>query len=128
MINTAKWIWPEGKYDVNEYADFICEFDVSEISKNSNIKISVDSEYVLYINGEFVSVGQYSDFPENKKFDEIDIANYLKIGKNKIAITAYYQGESTSRYLKGERAGDFCSCKNPLFHKIQNSAQRKNSC
>jgi len=103
MINYAKWIWAEEKYNVNEYADFIREFNIDAVDKNATMQICVDSEYALYINGKFVSSGQYGNYPENQKYDELSIGKFLKTGMNKIAICAYYQGESSSRYKAGER-------------------------
>lgn len=107
MINKAKWIWAKEENKVNEYADFIKEFEIEAVSENATMKISVDSEYMLWINGEFVSVGQFSDFPENKVYDELKIGKYLKIGKNKIAVTAYFQGAGSLRYKPGVRGLKF---------------------
>ena len=106
-MNNAKWIWTKEKYEVNEYADFIKEFEILEIDNNATIKISADSEYILWINGEFVSAGQFSDFPENKIYDEIKIGGFLKSGKNKIAVTAYFQGTGSLRYKPGIRGLKF---------------------
>jgi len=99
----AKWIWAKEENKVNEYADFIKEFEIESVNKDATIKISADSEYILWINGEFVATGQFGDFPENKVYDELDVTAFLKKGKNKIAVTAYFQGEGSLRYKPGVR-------------------------
>lgn len=103
MIKQAKWIWNKTAYEVNEYVDFIHEFVIETVDQNALFQISVDSEYMLWINGKFVNSGQYSDFPELKTYDEFPVSKYLQVGNNRIAITAYYQGKSSLRYRKGER-------------------------
>jgi alpha-L-rhamnosidase len=101
LIQNAKWIWHKTQ-KLNQYVDFIKTFTVREVDKHAVIQISVDSEYVLYINGSFVNCGQYGDFPFNKIYDEIDISPYLKEGENRVYIGAYYQGETSLTYYKGD--------------------------
>ncbi len=52
------------------------------VDVKSKIYISVDTEYALFINGVFVDMGAYDDFPEKKSYDVLEVAEYLKIGKN----------------------------------------------
>lgn len=110
MLRRANWIWHKDSY-VNQYVDFIKTFTIENVDKNALIHISADSEYVLYINDKFVNCGQYGDFPFNKIYDEINIAAFLKEGENKLVIGAYYQGETSLRYYKGE-AGLIFAIKN----------------
>ena len=101
MLKQAKWIWINHTHKVNEYADFIREFELEKCDPNALLHISADSEYMLWINGDFVATGQYSDYPQNKKYDSISVGKFLKPGKNKIAITAYFQGEGSLKYAPG---------------------------
>lgn len=103
MINKAKWIWSEPISEVNEYIDIVRDFELRELSPSAIIQISADSEYLLYINGALVSLGQFSDHPDHKIFDEIEIGEHLRLGKNRVAVRGYYQGESGLRYKAGER-------------------------
>lgn len=103
MDISAKWIWCRKCYEKNEYADFLLEADINEVDENAVFCISADSEYVLWINGQFVNCGQYDDYPSEKVYDTLNVGQYLHKGKNIIAITAYYQGEKSSQYMKGER-------------------------
>ena len=49
MIQNAKWIWHQGKYNVNEYADFITDIEIDAADKDAAFYISVDTEYALWI-------------------------------------------------------------------------------
>ncbi|MBE7050983.1 MAG: hypothetical protein E7395_00230 [Ruminococcaceae bacterium] len=98
----ANWIWLKDGEIKNSYGEFYIPFNYS--GGSVNIKLSVDSEYALYINGEYASSNQYSDFPHYKIYDEIDITKYLFKGNNSIAIEVWYMGEGNASYYPG-RAG-----------------------
>lgn len=99
----AKWIWPaEPSGDINQYLEFRHEFELAEICKDSKIYISVDSEYAVWVNGQFVHCGQYHDFPDDKTYDTLDLSGKLTAGKNTLCIIAYYQGEGSFQYLHGD--------------------------
>lgn len=104
MIEKAKWIWANTAETLNQYAEFIAEINIREVSKEAVLEICADSEYAVYINGEFAGSGQYDDYPDEKVYDEIPVAGFLKPGKNRICIVGYYQGVQSMQYAKGERA------------------------
>lgn len=92
----ARWI-TIGQQCENEYNDFIDIFNLKNYNKTV-INISAETNYELYINGEFVSSGQYHDYREHKIHDEIDITCFCKFGKNKLAIIGYSQRAESSCY------------------------------
>ncbi len=100
-MNNGKWIWWGGEKDVNQYVDFKKEFTVDSVDETAEIKISVDSEYALFLNGEILGCCQYDDYPDAKVYDTYQIGNLLKPGKNEIAIHAYYQGVESFQYAIG---------------------------
>lgn len=95
----ANWIWLKDGVMTNSFGEFYIPFNYS--GGNVKFKISVDSEYALYIGGEYVSSNQYSDFPHYKIYDEIDITKYLSIGDNSIAVEVWYMGEGNASYFPG---------------------------
>ena len=97
-----KWIWCDRAEGINQYADFVREFNIDEIFPNATITICTEGEYVLYINDSFVECGQFDDMGSTRTYDEISISDYLKKGKNKLFIAAYHQGESSYQYSVGE--------------------------
>lgn len=100
----CSFIWmPQEVIEVNQYVEFYDEFMLDEISANkqAQLRISCDSDYGVWINGSFVNCGQYDDFPYYKVYDELDVFEYLKPGKNRICIQCYYQGEDSGTYYAG---------------------------
>ena len=96
-----KWIWHGEAATINSYVNFKREFEISEITSNASIKIAADSEYVLYLNGNFVGTGQFDDFPPIYTYDTYDVSMCIKNGTNIIEIFAYYQGDESYQYKKG---------------------------
>jgi len=91
-MKNSKWIWLHNEQKNNEYIEFLTSF----VYKNgkSKIKISVDTEYALFINGEYVTSGQYADFPWYKVYDEIDITSYLTEGENEVKFLVWFMGDN----------------------------------
>ena len=98
--SNAKPIWIN-QNKVNQYVDFKVDFQVDEIFDDAKFYISVDTEYALFINGSFVDAGAYDDFPNNKSYDVLDVAKYLKAGKNNLLIMGYSQGTVSFQYITG---------------------------
>lgn len=102
-MQKAKWIWQNNSNNKDEYVNFIDEF-IAEKKDKITLKISCDTDYTVYINGNLLGFGQYSDYPYYKVYDEINITKFVKKGKNRIAICGYYVGESFFTYY-GDNAG-----------------------
>ena len=98
----AKWIWVENGYSPDTYGEFFRTFTYN--GGEAKFRVSCDGDYTLFINGEFVTSGQYGDYEWYKSYDEIDITEYLQAGENKIALLVWHFGESTQRYILA-RAG-----------------------
>ena len=86
---TAKWIWKK-QNNYKKYNQTILarrKFSVDEI-ESATIRITADSTYRLFINGEWINDGPGRSWPEHFKYDEIDVSAYLKRGENKIEVIA----------------------------------------
>ena len=101
IFKQAKWIWNKGAFGTDCYCEFKANFDIDEVS-NSKIRISCDSNYALYINGNFVESGQYADYPFYKVYDEIDVTDNLIIGNNTVFIIVWYYGVPAFTYTIGK--------------------------
>jgi len=99
MHNTQ--IWNPFAPATNCYVDFIKEFPLVGETSSLTLKIAVDTEYVIWINGQFVARGQYHTFPEHPVYDTIDLLPFATIGNNRLTVTVYYQGEQSYQYAKG---------------------------
>ena len=95
----AKWIWCKETATLpNQYCEFIKEINIKSV-ENSKIYISATSDYELFVNGSFVASRQYGDYPDNKSYDTLEIGDFLKVGKNKIAVLGYNMGCDTFAYI-----------------------------
>lgn len=118
VFQNAKWIWADGLSGADSYAEFYKEFLWQDAKQGEKtlMRISADSDYCLWINGQFVSCNQYADYEWYKAYDELDITPYLQAGKNAVAVLVWYFGENFQRYLVApsgllfeiERAGQVC--------------------
>lgn len=127
-MDRAKWIWRQGEYGADEYAEF---YDTINYSTGKIIlKISCDSNYAVYIDEKLAAFGQYADYPWYKIYDTIDLTEKTKPGKNNVKIVVWYYGENFSTYYKN-RPGLWyeiyendklvrCSCKDTLCCKSEN--------
>jgi len=108
---TAKWIWD--KENLTEKNVWMCfKKSVTLESKPEELiaSISADSKYWLYINGETVVYeGSVKRGPEKNSgyYDSVDIAPYLKSGKNTICALVWYWDNETSYSYSGSGQGGF---------------------
>lgn len=92
----SKFIWVKDLALPDSYGEFFSEISLSD--KNVKIRISVDGEYTLFVNGAYVKSNQYGDFEHYKIYDEIDLSPFVHEGVNSIGITVWHFGESSQRY------------------------------
>jgi alpha-L-rhamnosidase len=99
----ARWIWVNETPIPDEYGEFAGDFHSEK--GQVNLKISADTDYALYLNGELVGFGQYPCYPAHPVYDELEIP--LKQKDNHLRIIVYYLGvEGFSTYKLG-KAGLF---------------------
>ena len=97
MINGSTQIWLSECFD-NQYMEAYRDFTLKSIVENAKMEIYCDTEYVLFVNGSFVSTGQYKSMDNKRVYDVVDVASFLKEGKNEVLIWAYHQGANASTY------------------------------
>ena len=97
----SAWIWPSRlEATPNRYVQFRHEFVLSDETPGASIRVSCDSNYALWVNGEFVDCGQFHDYPDRKTCDVIPLPT-LRVGVNVLAFVLYYQGTGSSQYIVG---------------------------
>jgi alpha-L-rhamnosidase len=104
-LRSAKWIWSiNHHWDLhNCYVLFRKSFVTS--SKSARLHITADQSYQIYVNEEYVCRGPARGFQENWPFDTIDLAKYLRKGKNTLAVRAHNPGFSNFQYITKSFAG-----------------------
>jgi hypothetical protein len=89
----AKWIW-KAQADTNPYNQMIVarkRFTVDRMDRGV-LRITADSFYRLYVNGQWVNDGPCRAWAEHFQYDVIDVTPYLRVGKNEIRVLARYFG------------------------------------
>jgi alpha-L-rhamnosidase len=97
----ADWVWPSGADGPNQYVQLVHTFDVPTSVADARLAISADTNYAVWLNGQFAGFGQWSNFPDDKTFDVLDLQPLVRLGPNRLCILAWYQGHDTSQYRKG---------------------------
>ena len=87
-----KGIWTES--ETCGFAEFKQSFNY--VGGGAVVRISAAFRYVAFINGVFVSNGQYADIPEKKRVDEIDVSSFVRKGENELYIVAMHTLEDFS--------------------------------
>ncbi len=99
----GKWIWAagQGPQPVNQTIWARKRFELPEI-KNARLLITADSQYRVFINGQWVEDGPARAWPEHYQYDVIEATELLKPGENVIAVMARYYGQSNFHQVPQE--------------------------
>ncbi len=76
----------------NRHILFRSEFMLDSSPKSAEICITADDYYKLYINGEFICQGPAPSYHTNYCFNRVQVGEYLRKGRNVIAVHTLYQG------------------------------------
>jgi len=103
----ACWLWPDypGGDLINVYAQFRKTFELPEIPAACRVKVTADRAYRLIVNGQWVVDGPCRGYVEEWFYDEVDIAPFLKAGRNVIAALAHNPGIGNHQYIHAGFAG-----------------------
>lgn len=88
----AKWIWAHKREQVyNE--TIVARRSVTLMSvRQATVRVTADSFYRLFINGNWVADGPCRSWPSHFQYDVIDTTGYLQDGVNEIEIVARHYG------------------------------------
>lgn len=105
-LRAAKWIWPENYlYLHNHFAHFRRDFDLADVPSAAPLFITADQSYRLYVNGRHVTRGPARGFQAHWPYDEVDLAPFLRVGHNWLAVEGYNPGTGTFQYVHQSQAG-----------------------
>ncbi len=108
----AQWIWQQQDGPANTWVAFRKTFNLDESPAEALTKLSVDTKYWLWINGEEVLFEGglcRGAAPNTIYYDEVDFAPYLKKGENTIAILVWYWGRTRKPHEDSGKGGLFVS-------------------
>lgn len=88
--NRTNWIWlPEWTAENKQapvLALFLKKLDLAAKPESADIRISADTRYKLYINGQFAEMGPDRGDFQVWFYDPVDIKKYLHQGENVLAV------------------------------------------
>lgn len=95
------WIWTP-KWTVEDDASarivlFRRELDKGELLEHLPLRISADSRYKLYVNGNFIQEGPQKGDRTDWYLDRADLAPFLTTGKNALAVEVLRYPEAMPR-------------------------------
>lgn len=93
----AKWITAENNENLpNTWMCFQKEIDLDRVPESVPMRLSADSKYWLWINGEpVVTEGgvKRGPTPDDSYMDQIDLASHLREGRNVVSVMVWYFGK-----------------------------------
>lgn len=105
----AKWITNmRSQSATNTWLAFRKVIEVDKVPEKAITQIAVDSKYWLWINGRqvvFEGGLKRGPNPSDTYYDELDIAPYLRKGKNTIAVQVWYFGKHGFSHHSSGKAG-----------------------
>ncbi|MFN8444407.1 MAG: alpha-L-rhamnosidase N-terminal domain-containing protein [Caldilineaceae bacterium] len=107
------WIWvPEDKIEMGSGAPgepppprkasnglFRKTFQLDAVPERVPTRITADSRYALYVNGKEVSRGPIRSQPRRMMYDLFNLAPFLQVGENVIAVVVRFYQHSNSFYI-----------------------------
>ena len=103
-------------------------FDSKEIPDKLIINVSADNRYILFVNGERASYGPAKGDLQTYKYDVLDIAPYLRKGKNQIAALVYNAGKDKPMAMQSIRTGFYLSTEEDDFQHLNTNLLRIKKC
>ena len=97
---SASWVWRKGERasSYNDTIEVRKAFDAAECA-SATLRITADTVYRLYINGQWIGDGPARSWPDHYQYDVIDATRYLKPGANEIRVIAKFFGVGTFHQL-----------------------------
>jgi alpha-L-rhamnosidase len=106
----GQWIAPEPRPELHIPADFLRgrtggtfsrslfrrTFELFEAPAEAPARLTADSRYVLWVNGNEVGRGPARSQPYRQRYDSYDLARFLVAGRNVVAILVTYYGQPMS--------------------------------
>jgi hypothetical protein len=115
----GQWITSfEQQNETNNWTAYQKSFQLEDVPNEALAKIACDSKYWMWINGEMaVFEGQLKrgPSPDDTYYDEVDIAPFLKQGKNVISILVWYFGKDGFSHNSSGKAALIFDCQTQGF-------------
>jgi alpha-L-rhamnosidase len=122
----APWIsYPSA--NVSEYGvyHFRKAVELAEVPQKLLIHVSADNRYNLFVNGQRVCYGPAKGDLHTYKYDVIDIAPFLKEGKNQLAALVYNGGKEKPLAFLSVQTAFFLKAEDDAFNELNSDESWK---
>ncbi len=82
---------------------------IDSLPETAPLRLTADSRYVLYVNGEEVGRGPVRSQPRKLHYDTYDVASLLREGSNQVVVLVTYFGSANSFWQPAVGTGNFGS-------------------
>lgn len=111
----ASWITPDTSSNTkpNSWYCYRKTTELNKIDGSIIAKIATDTKYWLWINGKLIVYEgglKRGPNPQDTYYDEVDIAQHLKKGKNSIALLVWFWGGKGFSHHNSGRSGLLFDC------------------
>jgi hypothetical protein len=100
-------------------------FELGEVPASLKIYISADNRYRFYVNGTYVCNGPSRDDQLHWRYETVDIAPYLREGKNVFAALVFNFGAFRPVSQHSYRTAFICQADDEKFYHINSDASWK---
>jgi len=110
---SAQWIGPAPATPAaaapkNQWTAYRKEFNLAKLPQSAVARIAVDSKYWLWVNGRLVVREgglKRGPTPTDTFFDDVELAPYLKAGRNTVAVLVWYFGKEGFSHKSSGKSG-----------------------
>jgi len=111
----AEWIWEpietmRGQFQTrvaiastpsfrNLFTYFRKTINLREGAEKASVRITGDSRYQFFVNGQFVGRGPVRSSRILQYYDEYEVGTFLRAGRNAFAVLLHFYGENTGWYM-----------------------------
>ncbi len=93
-------IWADATADVgNHFVAFHRSFKLPAKPSVATLHLFADTRYLLWINGRYVLRGPCRFDPKGPEYDTVPVSNYLKQGRNDVAVLVFGNQVSNGRMM-----------------------------
>jgi len=116
---SAPWIsYPSANVTQYGVYHFRKVFELDVVPKSLILHVSADNRYNLFINGDRCCYGPAKGDLKTYKYDVVDVAPYLKEGKNQLAALVYNGGNEKPLAFLSVQTAFFLKAENDAFNEL----------
>ena len=122
----APWVsYPSANQTAYGVYHFRKSFNLDKVPDKLVIHVSADNRYNLFVNGKRVCYGPAKGDLKTYKYDVIDIAPFLHIGENLLAVLVYNGGEDKPLAFLSAQTAFMLRAENSNFSKLNTGSNWK---